>query len=893
MVKNILRLVSSSTIIRTQIAKQHIKSFLFALAVLNFASAGLTQAAPRNPIVFVTQVPQPLHFAAIGSTFANHLGTSQAAPRGGDLYIRYPDGTLKNITRSAGFGNDGFQGASSIAVRDPAVSWDGEKVIFSMIIGSPMKFGSQPYRWQLYEASNLGKNQAPVITKVAHQPEAYHNIMPTYASDDSIIFVSDRPYNGNPALYPQLDEYEATPTNSGIWRLSPTSGKLQVLDSSPSGDFSPFVDSYGRILFTRWDHMQQDQMADESQFGAFNYSSESSSAVALPSTKEIFPEPRSANRQVDPNLHLHNFNLFLPWQIGQDGYGLETINHIGRHDLLDFMFKTFINDPDLKEFSGLLRPSANRISVQNLMNLIEDPLARGRYYAVNASEFRTHGAGQIVRFSAPPDLNPDEIVLQEITHRDTSSTLFGSAGTDSGLYKNPLPLSSGDILVVHTPETRDDDNIGSRVNPVPLYRLRIKSLVPSGTVFSAGPALTDGIIKSVSYWDPDYLINYSGELWELQPAELVARERPSPHTSVVPGIETNVFAEEGVDLAEFERELKIRGLALVVSRNVTTRDRADKQQPYNLRVPGGVQTIASSGKVYDVASMQMILGQQIRAYTKFSAGRRFIGTPMVHPNVPPLQSPGRVEGSTMISSDGSIAAVVPARKPLSWQLLAPDGTPVVRERFWVTFAAGEVRVCTSCHGINKADQVGNPAPQNAPAALRTLLRDWKKNGFGNIAPIDLDDFASEFPGEPAAQGVSPKFSMNLRGAKARDQGRSKALSKTLRSSAKGFLLVKGVNTSAAFKNLALDFQVAGKSCAQAPLNVQTDEEGSLTLSTKLPRISSTQKIKVNLSYSGGVIASTNSRVVAVSESAPRTKKAKARSKERNRERLCKALSRFN
>jgi mono/diheme cytochrome c family protein len=48
----------------------------------------------------------------------------------------------------------------------------------------------------------------------------------------------------------------------------------------------------------------------------------------------------------------------------------------------------------------------------------------------------------------------------------------------------------------------------------------------------------------------------------------------------------------------------------------------------------------------------------------------------------------------------------------------------VRERIWITFQPGEVRVCASCHGINEADQAGRTAPQNKPEALRTLLRYW-------------------------------------------------------------------------------------------------------------------------------------------------------------------------
>jgi hypothetical protein len=62
---------------------------------------------------------------------------------------------------------------------------------------------------------------------------------------------------------------------------------------------------------------------------------------------------------------------------------------------------------------------------------------------------------------------------------------------------------------------------------------------------------------------------------------------------------------------------------------------------------------------------------------------------------------------------------------MSWQLVAPDGSGVVRERNWVSFRAGEIRVCVACHGINRESQTGDPAPENPPAALRPLLEDWQ------------------------------------------------------------------------------------------------------------------------------------------------------------------------
>jgi hypothetical protein len=78
-----------------------------------------------------------------------------------------------------------------------------------------------------------------------------------------------------------------------------------------------------------------------------------------------------------------------------------------------------------------------------------------------------------------------------------------------------------------------------------------------------------------------------------------------------------------------------------------------------------------------------------------------------------------------IASDGSAAALVPAHRAMSWQTTNAAGTPVVRERYWLSFQPGEVRVCNSCHGVNTRDQLGRGVPQNAPEALRELLRFWK------------------------------------------------------------------------------------------------------------------------------------------------------------------------
>ena len=99
-------------------------------------NALLLAVALANPIIFVTQVPLPGDFTSVVSAFGNQVPSMQQAPRGGDLWIRYPDGTMKNLTRAAGFGAAGMQGSSAIAVREPSVHWSGTKALFSMVVGA-------------------------------------------------------------------------------------------------------------------------------------------------------------------------------------------------------------------------------------------------------------------------------------------------------------------------------------------------------------------------------------------------------------------------------------------------------------------------------------------------------------------------------------------------------------------------------------------------------------------------------------------------------------------------------------------------------------------------------------------------------------------------------------
>ena len=714
-----------------------------------------SQPSTSYPVLFVTQVPIPDDFTTIGSVFGNHDPQMQAVGRGGDLWIRYPDSALRNLTAEAGYGVSGFQGATSIAVRDPSVHWSGEKALFSMVIGAPTEqYVWETYHWQIYEISGLAQGETAVISHVPGQPAGYNNITPIYDSDDRIIFTSDRPRDGQAHLYPQRDEYEEAATVSGLWRLDPAGGELSLLNHAPSGDFTPFVDSYGRVVFTQWDHMQRDQQADADNYNAlhgqpcdyctFNWSGEEPDAVPLETRVEVFPEPRAEHDLTGTNLWGHTFNHFFPWTMNQDGSELETLNHIGRHELHGYIPPSLTDDPNLVEYYGQF-PRFNPNEIDNMLQVKEDPATPGRYIGIDAPEFYTHAAGQVVSINAPPGLDADHMAVTYITHRDTASYTDDPSPDHSGHYRDPLMLSDGMLIAAHTAETRAAGNDGTRANPIPRYRFRLKTLGLAGNGFyEADQPLTAGISKSVSYWDPDVLVSYSGELWELQPVEVRARPRPAAATAVLPTPELDAFDQAGVSPAALRDYLVANNLALIVSRDVTTRDDFDRQQPFNLRVPGGVQTIGASGTIYDVAYMQLFQADLIRGIggtTDPRPGRRVLAQPMHDPAAqnPPTGGPS---ASVAVAPDGSVAAFVPASRAVTWQLTDDAGEGVVRERYWLTFQPGEMRVCTSCHGLSEFDQAGNGPPQNTPAALVQLLGWWSCPDFDGSGDVDAADLTT-------------------------------------------------------------------------------------------------------------------------------------------------------
>lgn len=772
-----------------------------------------------HPLVYVTQLPVATgasDFLKISGAFGSHLPDTAAAPRGGSLMIKYPDGENRDLLAAAlaetcrlnlpacddkgvlqldanGLMQHGY------AAREPMVHWSGDRVVVSLLKGARLsRFGAMTPdahpKWQLYEVLGLAQQQQPVLRKVPHQDSAYNYLSPVYASaEGEIIFTTDRPVTGDNKHYPQLDEYESQPTVSGIWKLNTQNGQLSLLDHSPSGSFTPFVGQDGMLYFTRWDHLQQDQQAlnsvgevlsgttdywqsytyaDENQQGKAHQQKVSaqiragldsgSDQLAFNVDQSPIPEHFSGHPvwssradRIGQRIGSYNgrdivsytpegrygrenglrFNVFLPWQMQQDGMAVETLRHVGRHELQNYFESSLLDDANLRSHNGTATVR------DGLFQFTQSASNPKLFLGVLSNEFNSHTSGAILQIE---DTDPSNM-----PHENGSALRYRLLTDPNGdlRYRNPQQLADGRLIAAV-----DEIKISEKTGVSDFYQFRFKLYelkldAATGFYKPYRALINEAPRRKFSYWDNEgQLRQFDGELWQLSAQEVKPRAVPSStagQTLAEP--EQQIFNQLGLDVSSFRQYLQQNNLALIVSRNVTKRDAADSQQPFNLRIAqaladGSVTQTVKPGsdltKIYQVSHLELFENKLVRGYGRHNrgegasytdGGRRGLPRPMREiPDNFVMANPER-PSAINVAADGSVAALVPAGRAITWMLSDSEHNPLVRERYWLTFASGEIRVCASCHGINDKAQDGSSKPVNSPEALKVLLENWKQN----------------------------------------------------------------------------------------------------------------------------------------------------------------------
>lgn len=163
----------------------------------------------------------------------------------GRLLLRQPDGTVHTMADSR---MRGFPEWTPVDVADPAVSWDGTKIVFAGF--SPIEGA-----WRIYEVSTTGVGLRPItksdreLDLTSYGPRAarferYDDFDPCYLPDGRICFVSTR----SPGVAP-----DGRHRTTNLFLVDADGSALHRITSERYGADTPAVDPRtGLIVYSRW-----------------------------------------------------------------------------------------------------------------------------------------------------------------------------------------------------------------------------------------------------------------------------------------------------------------------------------------------------------------------------------------------------------------------------------------------------------------------------------------------------------------------------------------------------------------------------------------------------------------------------------------------------------------
>jgi len=208
--------------------KSHLKpdwaTALRLLAIVLLAPMSMTACRESAPDDLIQQEETTDALVFVKTDDAETLNRSWAY---GNLYKLSPiapDGVVTPITN--------YTGAS---ISDPAVSFDGKKIMFSM-----RPPGGQ-YR-NIYEINADGTGLRQVTSGGGHDYD------PLYLPDGRVMFTSSRDN--------EMDEYNHAPAEH-LYTCDMDGGNLERISYNQSDDFDPELLADGRIVYTRWEHFGQ------------------------------------------------------------------------------------------------------------------------------------------------------------------------------------------------------------------------------------------------------------------------------------------------------------------------------------------------------------------------------------------------------------------------------------------------------------------------------------------------------------------------------------------------------------------------------------------------------------------------------------------------------------
>ena len=351
-----------------------------SLALLTLGVRPVAAQTPRlgHPLVFVKYI----------------IPDDPGDPIRGNLFRLDPDGAVVNLTNR-----------SDVAVRDPEVSWDATRVVFSMLVGPDT--GS----WQIYEIGVDGSG----LRKISRDPR-YNDLDPAYLPDGRIVFTTDR--------LRWSDGYENVPATQ-LAVMNHRGRRVEVLKVNPAGHLNPLPGSDGLIYFTQWDF--HDRRVD-------------------------LGEGEDGEEELD-------VNRFLLWKIFADGSGLDH-PAFGAHTIEDFT-PGYVEVRERPNAAGTFVATFGSQDTQELTSFHPDRLV------FVPGTFLTFEGASLVLMRPRDNQNRDRVVyLTPASGEEDEDGDDDEEGEDEnergkeaeegdGFWRSPFPLADGRLVASFSPGESD------------------------------------------------------------------------------------------------------------------------------------------------------------------------------------------------------------------------------------------------------------------------------------------------------------------------------------------------------------------------------------------------------------------------------------------------------
>jgi hypothetical protein len=624
-------------------------------------------------------------------------GTSSAP--GGDLFIREkssPSAPEHNITSR--FTRDAA-GVPNGDASDPEVSYDGQKIVFSMRCpasnpGTIDGVAACTGRWNIWEYDMTGKTFTTGTFRRLTNSASNDDVDPAYLPGGAgFVFSSNRQQTTKTVqagrTFLALDEYEREAVIN-LHTMDANGGAIKQISVNQSHDRNPVVRANGDIMFSRWEHV-----GNRNRFAIFRVKPDGTDMFVLygaQSPGNSFLHPR----EMDPNGQYKGF-------VSSSLMSLSGTQEGGALMFIDAANYSENNTPANKLVAG----------------------AGGQSEVTDKSLNQGRGLSEFGRITAPFPLwdGTDRVLLG---YRPCEVTRNGDVIPCVSLTAEERARLSEERTMAEEAADAVQDNAPAS------YAIWMYDPKPQTWLIVAAPP------QGFMYTDP-----------------VALQARPEPNatqpTALVPSL-----ASRNMGLIEVRSVYDTDGLQRMGETVTAPTDRpAGCSSSIAMTAPTDAMDTRSM-----VADLSRMKDPADAAY-RCAPARMVRATRAVAPQAGMMGmreaigetdfEPQQILGYAPVEPDGSFKLEVPADTPLALSILDSKGRNLQTHLNWIQVRPGETRTCDGCHSPRRGASLNSGTVVNTlPAALKSTLASNHQSGETLAAlRTRLDPTALTLKADPA------------------------------------------------------------------------------------------------------------------------------------------------